>query len=354
MSILDRYLGRTVIAGTLLALLILLAVDLFFAFANEVQDIGKGRYGLAEVFIFIGLTIPRRVYEMFPMSALLGSLLTLGALASSSELVAIRAAGVSVLRIAGSVLLAGAIPLVLVAAMGEWVAPLTEQMAQQRRSVAQSETITFRSDHGLWARDGRRFINIRRILPDGRLAEVEVFELGEGSQLRAAMRAKTASLSGDTWQLKDVRRGELRENAVKLTRAKTLDWSSLLSPQLLNVVTIAPQDLSARDLYRYAQYMRVNGLDDSRYQLAFWQRVLAPFAALVMLFLSIPFVFGPLRSVSTGQRLLWGVLTGVAFYLVNQTLGHVGQVYGLPGAVSAALPPLLFLAGGIWVMRRVR
>lgn len=354
MSILDRYLGRTVVAGMLLALLILLAVDLFFAFANEMQDIGKGRYGLSEVFIYIGLTVPRRIYEVFPMAALLGSLLTLGALASSSELVAIRAAGVSVLRIAGSVLAAGAVPLLMVAAVGEWVAPHTEQLAQQRRSVAQSETITFRSDHGLWARDGRRFINIRRILPDGQLADVEVFELGDDHQLRAAMRATSATHSGDNWQLNGVRRGELRENGVEVTQANSLEWPSLLSPQLLNVVTIAPQDLSARDLYQYARYMRDNGLDDSRYQLALWQRLLAPAAALVMLFLSLPFVFGPLRSVSAGQRLLWGVLTGVAFYLVNQTLGHMGQVYGLSAPLSAALPPLLFLAGGLWVMQRVR
>lgn len=354
MRIIDRYLGRTVIAGTLLALLILLAVDLFFAFANEVQDLGKGRYGLKEIFTFIGLTVPRRVYEMFPMAALLGSLLSLGALASSSELVAIRAAGVSVLRIAGSVLMAGAIPLLIVAAIGEWVAPHAEQLAQQQRSLAQSETITFRSDHGLWARDGNRFINIRNILPDGRLSGVEVYELGEGSELLATMRARTAAHAGGNWKLEDVRRGEILDGKLELSRAETMDWPSLLSPQLLNVVTIAPQDLSARDLYRYAQYMHDNGLDASRYELAFWQRLLAPFAALVMLFLSIPFVFGPLRSVSTGQRLLWGVLTGVGFYLLNQTLGHMGQVYGLPGPLSAALPPLLFLAGGVWVMSRVR
>ena len=354
MSILDRYIGRTVLAGTLLALLILLAVDLFFAFANEAQDIGKGRYGLRDAFAFIGLTIPRRVHEMFPMAALLGSLLSLGTLASSSELVAIRAAGVSVLRIAGSVLMAGALPLLVVAAVGEWVAPQTEQLAQQQRSLAQSETITFRSDHGLWARDGKRFINVRSILPDGRLSEVEVYELGTGGELLATMRAKTAAHAGDTWTLENVRRAEIEADTFKQMRAPSLDWPSLLSPQLLNVVTIAPQDLSARDLYRYAQYMRDNGLDASRYDLAFWQRMLAPFAALVMLFLSIPFVFGPLRSVSTGQRLLWGVLTGVGFYLLNQTLGHMGQVYGLPAPLSAMLPPLLFLAGGAWVLSRVR
>lgn len=354
MNILDRYIGRAVVAGTLLALLILLAVDLFFSFANEVQDIGKGQYGLGEVFAFIGLTIPRRVHEMFPMAALLGSLLSLGALASSSELVAIRAAGVSVLRIAGSVLMAGMLPLLIVSAIGEWVAPQTEQMAQQRRSLAQSETITFRSDHGLWARDGKRFINIRTILPDGRLSGLQVYELGEQGDLLAVMRAETAAHAGSNWTLENVRRAEIAGDSFAQTLAPTLDWPSLLSPQLLNVVTIDPQDLSARDLFRYAQYMRDNGLDASRYDLAFWQRVLAPFAALVMLFLSIPFVFGPLRSVSTGQRLLWGVLTGVGFYLLNQTLGHLGQVYGLPGPLSAVLPPLVFLAGGAWVLNRVR
>ncbi|MBI5041398.1 MAG: LptF/LptG family permease [Gammaproteobacteria bacterium] len=174
MRILDRYIGRTVIAGTLLALFILLAVELFFSFANEIQDIGKGRYTLTDAFVYVGLTIPRRVHDLFPMAALLGSLLSLGTLAANSELVAIRAAGVSVTRIALSVLKAGAILLVIAAAIGEWVAPRTEQLAQQRRVLAQSEAITFRSEHGLWARDGDRFINIKRILPDGRLAGVQV------------------------------------------------------------------------------------------------------------------------------------------------------------------------------------
>jgi lipopolysaccharide export system permease protein len=168
-KILDAYIGRTVIAGTLLALFILLAVDLFFAFTNEIQDLGVGDYSLVDIFAYVGLTVPRRVHELFPMAALLGSLLSLGALASNSELVAIRAAGVSVLRIAQSVLKAGVIMLVVAAAIGEWLAPWAEQQAQQRRAQAQSETITFQSAHGFWARDSQRYINIRQILPDTRL-----------------------------------------------------------------------------------------------------------------------------------------------------------------------------------------
>ncbi len=354
MRILDLYIGRTVIAGTLLALFILLAVDVFFSFANEIQDLGKGRYTLGDVFTFVGLTIPRRVYEMFPMAALIGSLLSLGTLASSSELVAIRAAGVSVTRISLSVLKAGGILLVIAAAIGEWVAPWSEQIAQQRRATAQSEAITFRSDHGLWARDGNRFINIKLILPDGHLSGIEVYEFSEDGSLKSSISAKTAEHVESGWRLHGARQGTLKDNVLTLNKAKRLDIPTLLSPKLLNVVTLAPEDLSARDLHQYANYMRDNGLDASRYDLAFWQRVFSPVSGLVMLFLSIPFVFGPLRSAGTGQRLLWGVMTGVAFYLVNQTMTHAGQVYGLPAPLSALLPALLFFAGGLWVMRQVR
>ena len=354
MNILDRYLGRTVIAGTLLALFILLAVDLFFAFVNEIQELGKGQYRIGDIFAYLGLTVPRRIHETFPMAALLGSLLSLGTLASGSELIAMRAAGVSVLRIALSVLKAGLIMLIVVAAIGEWLAPWGEQVAQQRRIQAQSETITFRSEHGFWAREGRRFINIKQVLPDGRLADVEVYELNGDGGLDVLMRAQFAEHMGDGWLLRGVQRGDIDDRALNVTQAESLEWPSLLSPELLNVVTIDPDDLSARDLRRYVHYMRDNGLEAERYELAFWRRLTAPFSALVMLFLSIPFVFGPLRSAGTGQRLVWGVLTGVAFFLLNRTMGHTGQVYGVPPLLSAVLPSLLFFAGGLWVMRRVR
>lgn len=354
MRILDRYIGLTVIGGTLLALFVLLSIDLFFAFINEAQDIGIGRYGLHDALVYVGLTVPRRLYEMFPMAALIGSLLSLGVLASNSELVSMRAAGVSILRIARSVLQAGLIMLIAAAAIGEWVAPWSEQQAQQQRTLAQSETITFRSQHGLWARDREHFVNIKQILPDGRLAGVQVYALAGDGSLKRLLQADFAAHQGTTWQLQGVRSGELNGQGMQVTRAEQLDFPGLMSPELLNVVTIDPEDLSARDLYRYARYMHDNGLDAGRYELAFWRRVVAPFAGLVMLFLSIPFVFGPLRSVGTGQRLLWGVLTGVAFYLVNQTMSHMGQVYGLPAPLSALLPPLLFFGGGLWVMRQVK
>lgn len=353
MKVLDRYLGRVVILGSLLALLVLLAIDLFFGFINEIQDIGRGNYGLRDVLIYLGLSVPGRIHELFPMAALIGTLLGLGGLASGHELVAIRAAGVSVGRIVLAVLKAGLVLLVLAGGIGEWVAPAAEQMAQQQRSLAQSQRITHYSPYGFWARDGNHFIRIREVRSDGRLGRIEVFELGEQGQLVAAHRAEEAVYADGHWQLQGVSGGAIGDRRLSLVQDSRLELETLLDPALLNVVLIEPASLSASDLYRYIEYRRRNALETARYELALWQRLVAPFTSLVMLFLAVPFVFGPLRDRGGGQRLLIGVLVGLGYYLLSQTLSHAGQVYGLPPSLSALTPPLLFLGWGLVQLRRV-
>ncbi|BCO33134.1 LPS export ABC transporter permease LptG [Thiohalobacter sp. COW1] len=353
MKVLDRYLGRVVILASLLALLVLLAVDLFFGFINEIQDIGRGSYGLGDVLIYLGLSVPGRIHELFPMAALLGTLLGLGNLAAGHELVAIRAAGVSVGRILLGVMKAGLVLLVLAGGIGEWIAPAADRMAQQQRGQAQSQRITHFSPYGFWARDGNLFIRIREVHPDGRLGSLEVFQLGEDGRLASAYRARTAEHADGRWHLQGVAGGRIGEGRLQLVQESRLQLETLLDPALLNVVMIEPGSLSARDLYRYVEYRRQNALETARYELALWQRLVAPFTSLVMLFLAVPFVFGPLRDRGAGQRLLVGVLVGLGYYLLSQTLSHSGQVYGLPPLLSVLAPPLLFLVWGAIQLRRV-
>ena len=353
MKVLDRYLGRVVILGSLLALLALVAIDLFFAFINEIQDLGRGSYGLRDVLVYLGLSVPERIHELFPMAALIGSLLGLGGLAASHELVAIRAAGVAVSRIVLAVMKAGLVLLVLAAGIGEWIAPATGQMAQQQRSLAQSQRITHYSPYGFWARDGDYFIRIREVRRDGSLGRIEVFELGTAGRLAAAHRAEAAVYADGRWQLQGVEGGRIGDRRLQLVRDVELNLASLLDPGLLGVVLVEPEGLSARDLYRYIEYRQRNDLETQRYELAFWKRLVAPFTSLVMLFLAVPFVFGPLRERGAGQRLLVGVLVGLGYYLLSQTLSHTGQVYGLPPLLSALTPPLLFLGWGLIQLRRV-
>lgn len=353
MSLIDRYIGRSVIHATLLALLVLLAVDVLFVFINEVQDIGKGSYSLLNVFAYIALSLPGSAIDTFAMAALLGTLLGLGTLAGHSELTGMRAAGMSVLRIARSVLQAGVLMLVVVAVAAEWIAPYTDQLAQEKRKFAQSEQVSFKSRHGFWARDGNRFVNLRRILPDGRFAGISVYTLDDRLRLKTLLEADGAQLSGDQWTLDEVRRSEIFDDQYRIEKSSRMVVSSVMNPELIDLVLTSASNLPVRDLYRYIRYLTANNLDASPYKLEFWRRLGLPLSTLAMVLLAIPFVFGPLRSARTGQRLLVGVLVGIAYFLAERTVSHVGQVYGFAPAISALAAPLMIVAVTLLFFRRL-
>lgn len=354
MTLLDRYIGRAVVSGTVIALLVLLAIQAFFSLMGELSSVGTGHYGLAEAFEYVALTLPRTAYELFPTAALVGSLFGLGQLASGSELVAARAAGVSVGRIARSVLQVGLVMLLAASAMGEWVAAPAEQYALQMQALAQSDRITFKGSFGFWARVQDRFINIGQILPGGVLADIHVYQFDAQHRLKVATQARRAVHRNGEWLLEDVRQSRVSADGVRVQNLNKVAWKTLISPSLIKLVVARPDNLSARELLRYISYLRRNGLDAGRYKLAFWMRVAAPLSGLVMLFLSIPFVFGPLRSAAMGQRLVVGVLVGVGYYLFSQMVSHLGQVYGFNAVLSAFAPPVVFFLGGLAVLRRVR
>ena len=351
-TVLDRYLGATVIRGALLALLVLVALSGFFALLGELGDLSNG-YGLTEALLYTALTLPRHAYELFPTAVLLGSLLSLGGLAAGHELMVMRASGMSVARVARAVLVAGLVLVVLAGVIGELVAPPGERYAQSMRSAAKTGYITLQSDYGFWARDGQNFINIRRVLPGAHLQDITIYEFDADRRLRTVLSAQTADYQDGRWLLRDIRQSDIDSSGVATEALGSREWRSLLRPELLDVLSVDPENLAAASLLEYIEYLEQNNLNSSRYRLAFWIKVATPFASLVMLLIAVPFVFGPLRSANAGARVLVGVLLGLAFYLLNQALNHVGLVYGLPPLLSALLPPAAFALGGAYAIRRV-
>lgn len=354
MMIFDRYIAKTVLISTLLALLILSALDTFFAFVAEIGDIGHGDYGVAQALQFIALTLPGRIHQLFPMAALLGCLMGLGALASNNELVVMRASGMSITRLIRSVAQAGLVLLVMAALLGEYVAPASEQLAQSQRALAMTRQIVMKSSYGFWARDGKRFVNIRQILPESHLGGVSIYEFDANNRLLSSTYAAMATYDGKQWLLQDIQQSLIGMDSVTTRHFAQSVWPSLLTPNLLKVVSVKPEDLSARDLHKYIDYLRKNKLDTQRFEQAFWARLIEPLAGMVMLVLAVPFALGTVRKVGAGQRILIGTLIGMAFYLLNQTVGQFGQVYGFNPLLSASLPTLLFLMLGIVLLRRVR
>lgn len=354
MKILDRYIGKAVLGSTLMVLLVLSGLTLFFAFIGQVNDIGKGYYGLSEAIQYTFLSLPRRIYDLFSMAALLGSLMGLGTLANHSELVVMRAAGVSLFRIIRAALQAGLILVLLTSLLGEVVAPPLEKKAMNLRALMDSERVTFQGEQGFWARDGLSFISIQDILPGNRISEIRIHEFDDQHRLRVSTYAKSAVYQNDRWLLQDIRRSEIGENRVVTVEYQTAEWASLLSADLLNVVTVQPETLAIWDLLSFIEYQNNNGLESAEYELAFWNKLALPLSSLVMVLLSIPFVFGSLRDTGASQRMFVGMLIGIAFYLINKTLNHLSLVYGIPPLLAATGPSLTFLAFGLFAIRRIR
>lgn len=354
MKLLDRYLAKAVTAGTLIALLVLASLDIFFAFIGEMEEVGKGDYTWLEAFLHVGLTVPRRLYELFPMSVLLGSLLSLGALAGNSELVAMRAAGVPVAGIIRSVLKVGLLLMFGAVLLGELLAPVTEQKAQNLRTAAHAGRVALKSKDGLWARDGNRFLNVEVVLPDMRLLGIHVFTLNKELRLQEAVFAESAEFLNEQWLLRNVRYSRFTPEGIATEHVPDERWERLISPSLLNVIVVKPEQMSAWVLAKYVRYLQKNNLDSRRYELAFWVRFTTPLSSLVMLLLAIPFVFGSLRSGSTGQRLFVGILIGIGFYILNRMMSHLGLIYGLSPFLSATLPLFSVLGLSLLALRRIQ
>jgi lipopolysaccharide export system permease protein len=353
MRVLDWYIGKLVVMSILITLLVLVTFVGFITLMDELAAVGQGDYRTKDAFLYVLMVLPRRAYEVFPMAALLGSMVGLGSLASNSELVAIRSAGVSLARIIGSVLKAGFVVMLVVLLIGEVIAPKTEQFAERMRAEKVSKQITLKSKYGFWARDGSSFVNIRKILPGSQLKDIYIYEFSDRRELQVATHASFAQYEGDHWLLKGIQQSTFSDEGVKRRTLEEATWGSMLNPGLLDVVVVRPTMLPVWGLYQYIEFMHDNGQEATVYEVAFWGKIIMPLITLVMIFLAVPFVFGVLRSVGIGQRIFAGSLLGLGFFLLNKIIGHMAIVYALNPLFSAALPGLLFLIAGAWFVRRI-
>lgn len=351
MNVLTGYIVKEILKGALLALLLLLTLFNLFTFSDELKDMGGG-YGLKEVFYYLVLTSPRVVYELMPASALLGSLFVLGAMANNCELVAMRAAGLSVFGIIKSVLLAGTVLVVGAVAVGEFVAPVTERMAQLIRVTARGESVLMNAKYGLWLREGQQFINVRQIQDDGSLANLFFYQVDEEHHLRQVSHAKHATFLGkQQWRLEQVQTSVISNQQMQASHQDQQLWTSTIAPNLLKIAVVNPNNLSLFDLANYVDFLQDNQQKSQVFELAFWGRVVNPLITFVMLIVSAPFVIGVKRGISVGGRMMVGVVIGMSFNILDKIVGHLGLIYNLNPPLIAVLPSLTILALALLAMR---
>jgi len=352
MKILDVYIGRIVASTTFLTLAVFTSLSGIIKFVEQVRAVGRGNYDLSHAALYVLYAVPRDIELFFPMSALIGGLIGIGMLASNSELVVMQAAGLSRFTIIRSVMKTALILIVISMAIGEFVAPRGEAAAREVRAQAISGGSLISASSGIWAKDGEFFVHIGEVESKNKLNDVQIYRFNSELKLSSWLAADSATYIGDAWRLKNVVDTYITDTEVTSEKLLNKTWQSSLTPDKLGVVIVPEESLSIRDLIEYLDYLEENAQDPSRYQLAFWRKIMQPLTVAVMLLVALSFIFGPLRSVSMGARIMMGLATGILFFIVNEVLGSLSLVYQLPAIFGATMPSLIFVSVAIYLMKR--
>ncbi|UTW11701.1 LPS export ABC transporter permease LptG [Marinobacterium rhizophilum] len=350
---LDWYIAQHVLGAIMVVMLVVVGLDLLFALVDELDSLND-RYDMLEALLYLGMTAPRRIYEFLPLSCLVGCLVGLGMLASHSELTVMRASGVSTGRIVGAVMKPVLILVLAALVLGEYVVPKTEQIAQSRRAMVQSGGEALQSRFGVWHREGDSFIHINAVQPDGVIFGVTRYQLDDARDLATASYARRGEFVDNAWQLQDIRETRFLGDRTEVLQRANEVWESGLTPTLLSVIVVEPVDLSISGLKAFSTYLGEQGLSSVDYQLAFWVKLLQPLAILALVLIGISFIFGPLRSVTVGQRLIVGILVGLTFKFAQDLMGPASSVYGFAPWLAVLAPIVLCAALGGWMLQRAK
>jgi len=335
----DRYLYRTVMLYTAMVMAVLLTLGGLFLFISQQSDIGTGEYGTGDAFLFTLLNLPQQVFELLPIAALIGALMGLGQLAAGSELVVTRASGVSVWRIAWPVGIAGLTLALIMYAVGEYVAPPLAQFAKREKTTSKLADVSFAGTSSAWVKDGNLILRVQTGEVDQSFGGVSLYELEGANRLKSIQRADRISVADPgRWRMHNVASTTFGEDHVDSGVIDEVTVRSTINPDFLSLAATDPDLLTLAGLRSYIDHLRRNSLDPAVYEIGYWGRLARIVAVIIVTLLSLPFVFGPLRTAGAGTRTVIGVMLGVVFFLILRTVENGGQLFGLNPLLIGWLP----------------
>ena len=374
MKVLYRYVATEIVSAVFFVLLAFLALFAFFDLVQEMPEVGRGGYRLQHAFLYVVMGLPGYVYDLMPIAALIGTIYALAQLGARSEFTIMRASGMST-GMAGWMLARIGIVFVLITYLfGEFIAPATSAMAEKLKLQVQGSSISAEFRSGLWTKDvirehglsgepaGSRFVNIQRVSPEGQLQGVRLYEFDRDFRLTGIVSADHADYQGgNTWRLSKVSETIFAidtGNVKALVRTSTLPSKSLVSeitPGILSVLFADPNRMSAYGLALYTKHLAENNQSTERYEIAFWKKIVYPFAVLVMMALALPFAYLHFRSGGVSLKIFIGIMIGVGFHLLNNLFSHLGLLHTWPPLASTILPSATFLLlaiGALWWVQK--
>ena len=335
-----RYFTREILGSSLLVLAALLALFGFFDLIRELDDLGRGTYRINAMLAYVALTLPSHAYVLLPAAGLIGTLFALARMSEHSEITVMRSSGLSLRQLALHVGAAGLVIAFATLVFGELITPFTEEAAKGLRLKATRSIVAREFRSGFWVKDDRSFVNIQDVTADTQLLNLRIYEFDPAFRLTAISRAEKGTYAGpNKWELANV---ELFEgDRAVLQKIPSATWSSVLTPDILSVLKIVPERMSALNLRAYIDHLHENRQKATRYEIAFWSKIFNPAAAVVMMILAIPFALQSARTGGVGAKIVMGILIGLSFHFAGRLFSHVGLLNDWPALLSAGAPAVI-------------
>ena len=347
----ERYIGVSLVWCFFASLVIIVGLDVVAALVDEMGNI-RGGYTITEVFFYVSTTLPGRIYEFVPFAALIGSLISLGQFSSSSELVVMRAAGLSKGQLVWMTLKPISFIALLSMILGEALAPISDLSAENRRNAMLDKAGDGFARFGAWKREGNTFIHFNTVSSSGQATGVTLFKFDEEQSLVSTLKAEKAIFDSDHWTLIDIKKTDFFEWETRGALLDNLRWDTSISPRALLLGIVEPDKLKISDLYYYVNYLSSQGQVAASFEIAFWRKLFFPISLIGLVFLGISFVFGPLRQGSVGFRVFVGVMIGITFKVSLDLIGPSSIVFGFPPILVVVAPILgCALLGGVLMSR---
>ena len=386
MKTVRRLIYGEVVASIVLVAAGFLALFFFFDLVDELQYLGKSNglptglptasdiYQIRHALLYVGLLIPNHLYELLPISVLIGTIFVMARLAKSSEYTILRTSGLDPWRALKMLLSLGSIFVVASFLIGDYLAPMSERTAQLLKAKYRG-TITV-GQTGAWLREKQAYntyvANVKTLSPANEMIGIQIFEFDNKGLVVSRMQAARGRFSADdSWQLKDVARVEFSVPTSSATPANAaaqtagvstsvLDsfrWPTSISQEMVSVALLKPERMGTIDLFKYIRHLDANGQAPQRYEIEFWKKVFYPLSCLVMVVLALPFAYLHFRSGGISGYVFMGVMIGISFFLLNNVFGYIGNLQNWQPWFAAAAPGLLYMtislgAFGWLVLRR--
>ena len=344
-----------------------LALFLFFDVVDELQNLASlasQGYKLHHALLFVALKTPSHIYELLPISVLIGCIFVMARLAQSSEFTILRTGGLAPLKALGTLLQLGLVFVLMTFLIGDYAAPWADRQGVLIKARFQGNLTVGRT--GAWLKerqDDLHFaVNVRSFDGIGHMQNIRIHEFNEAGQLLAITSAPQAEIGEGEWllQMADVKSIQTNKATQALQyRSDQHDrwaWPTGISADMVAAAVLSPDRMRTWELFNYMQHLSSNNQNAQRYEIEFWRKVFYPLSCLVMLVMALPFAFLHFRSGQIAGHVFGGVLAGISFALLNNLFSFAGNLQNWQPWLTAEAPSLIYsaisLLGFWWMVLR--